>query len=186
MKKISIFILLTSLTIILQADLPKGEILRSEKCYEEGLIPDKYVDKSDAAGYTALMNAVSSGDSALVQKLIDCGANVKKANSYTGQTPLMFAAARNLEIARYLIEKGADTNAADSEGFTPLMIATLEDKPKVVTLLLDKGANPSLVNKKGKTALDLTSIRINRWTKVERPGIARLLENYIEKEKISS
>src|SRR3989339_762205 len=154
MKKISIFILLTSLTIILQADLPKGEILRSEKCYEEGLIPDKYVDKSDAAGYTALMNAVSSGDSALVQKLIDCGANVKKANSYTGQTPLMFATEKNYpKIVNLLIDNGANINFRDKEGGTALLNAALTQNFALVRLLIEKGADINQANKKGETPL---------------------------------
>lgn len=157
--------------------------LRSEECFKKGLITDPYIDKADAAGYTALMNAILNGDKGLVQQLIDCGANVKKANNYTGETPLMFAAARDFEITKCLIEHKANVNAADSEGFTPLMIATLQDKPRIVTLLLENGADPSLVNKKGKSALDLTSIRINRWTKIERPEIAKLLENYMPKEK---
>ena len=48
---------------------------------------------------------------------------------------------------------GADFEAKNSEGQTPLIVATTEGKKDVVKLLLIKGADRSQVDNNGRTAL---------------------------------
>ena len=56
-------------------------------------------------------------------------------------TPLHFAAEKNsLEVARLLIEHGADVNAKDSV-FTPLDMAAEFNSIDVARLLIEQGAN---------------------------------------------
>jgi hypothetical protein len=51
--------------------------------------------------------------------------------------------AKDLDRVRFLIEKGADVNARDSGGFTPLDTAARNRSASLVEVLIDAGANPN-------------------------------------------
>lgn len=59
----------------------------------------------------------------------------------------------NLKLVKHFLEKGADVNGLDDNGFTPLMMAASEDQPEIAQLLIDKGAKVNFVNSQGWTAL---------------------------------
>ena len=54
-----------------------------------------------------------------------------------------------------LIERKADINNREGNGFTPLMLAAMRGNFQVAALLLEKGADMTAVNKFGKNALQL-------------------------------
>ena len=60
--------------------------------------------------------------------------------------PLLFIAALrgNIELAQFLIEKGADVNMQDEYGFTAMYDAACNGHSDVVKMLLDGGARPDL------------------------------------------
>ena len=60
-----------------------------------------------------------------------------------------------VEVARLLLDAGADVNARDKEGNTALILAC--DNPEQVLLLLQAGADPNVRNHEGETALSKTS-----------------------------
>lgn len=71
---------------------------------------------------TPLFVAISKGDVATVKKFVEYGVNVNESKN--GMTPLMYAARyNNAEIAKFLIEKGADISAKDNNGYTALKLA---------------------------------------------------------------
>ncbi len=51
-----------------------------------------------------------------------------------------------------LIERKADINNREGNGFTPLMLAAMRGNFQVAALLLEKGADMTAVNKFGKNA----------------------------------
>lgn len=57
-----------------------------------------------------------------------------------------------------LLDEGADVNARDDFGNTPLLLALDRGKTKVAKLLIDRGADVNVMNKKGWTALMLAAV----------------------------
>jgi ankyrin repeat protein len=94
--------------------------------------------KTGKGGFTALLFAVSSGDKPTVQELLDASQDVNRP-AIDGTTALLLALYRHvnpmnhfpydtevvgdLEMARLLLDHGANVNAADAEGVTPLAAA---------------------------------------------------------------
>jgi hypothetical protein len=76
----------------------------------------------------------------LAKQLIQHGANVKAVSTRNGETPLHRAcssrAVTNLDYVEYLLEVGADPNAQDFFGLTPLMHTTM-DAPGAAKFLLN-------------------------------------------------
>ena len=67
------------------------------------------------------------------------------------------AIANRVEMARLLIERGADVNHVDKKGMTPLLYAASIDfgDSAMIDLLLKSGARATARTKEGLTALDL-------------------------------
>jgi len=103
---------------------------------------------------TPLMNAVGKGDIKEAERLLSSGADVNE-RWFDNYTPLHFAAfyASQPNVAALLIEKGADVNAKDNYGRTPLYVAAWKGQVNFVTLLLKKGADPGIATNEGKTPL---------------------------------
>jgi ankyrin repeat protein len=59
----------------------------------------------------------------------------------------------DMQVVRKLLENGADLNARDAEGNTPLILASFYASPQCVELLIDNGADVNSANKAGATAL---------------------------------
>ena len=54
-----------------------------------------------------------------------------------------------------MIQNGADVNAADNDGNTPLMHSVISENVKVIEILIENGANIEVKNAEGKTAYEL-------------------------------
>jgi hypothetical protein len=64
----------------------------------------------------------------------------------------------HLEVVRWLLEKGADVNAAEENGWTALMVASDNGHLPVVKLLVEKGADVNKAKNNGRTALIFASL----------------------------
>ena len=74
-------------------------------------------------------------------------------------TPLIWASIYgNTEIARFFLEKGADVNATNINGYTALMEASKKGHTEIAALLIEKGANVYVADGAGFIALILASI----------------------------
>ena len=107
-----------------------------------------------------LLQAARGGDLKQVEQLIAAGANVNVRETRrpnVGRTPLHYAAGQyndagpglHLEVARLLLGKGADVNAAAEGGYTPLHVASGLGHLEMAELLLSQGANPNAKDRRG-------------------------------------
>jgi len=98
------------------------------------------VNASDVHGRTPLYFAVTLAGKASVKLLLESGAKVDVRDVARKMTPLHLASAFGKEeIAQLLIAHGADVNAKDGEGKTPIQYAK-DCSAKIVELLKAKGA----------------------------------------------
>jgi ankyrin repeat protein len=73
-----------------------------------------------------------------------------------GATPLLLSISiEKYEMAKILIESGADITIGDNENISPLSLAALVGNLEIVKLLMDKGANQYLKTDKGNYPLAL-------------------------------
>jgi len=93
-------------------------------------------------GDTALMFAARVGDSTSAKLLVTAGANVNDADAWGISATVLAAHSGYGELVDFLLEKGADPNAA-AAGFTALHAAIMRRDEKMVSALLAHGADPN-------------------------------------------
>lgn len=123
-------------------------------------------------GITPLAWAIGDGKFFAAKALIDAGADVNAPSGYENVTPLMVAATQlaaktrsgnlaqgpqPLDLARALIDKGADVKRVSKDGVNALMIAAGHNNAPVIGLLIGAGADPNAKSAQGKTALEIAS-----------------------------
>ncbi len=88
----------------------------------------------------------------LYQKIYEKSGHPVTLKDKHGATPLHMVA--NVEIMRFLLDRGADVSARDANEETPLMRASRRGNAEQVELLLTKGADVNARDKDGSTVLD--------------------------------
>jgi hypothetical protein len=101
-----------------------------------------------------LIAAALKTDTATMESAIKSGADVNVAVEGLGPS-IVIASLGNYSGVQLLLDRRANINAEDSEGYTALINASVGNSPGMVRLLLSKGANvnaPSNLMVKGKKA----------------------------------
>jgi ankyrin repeat protein len=95
----------------------------------------------------------------LVSDLITLGANVNWQDEENyNSTPLhVVSIFGSVEIARMLIDAGADLNVQDKDGWTPLHDSARFGIVEIVRMLIDAGANKDIQNNAGKLPYELAT-----------------------------
>ncbi|HOJ99045.1 MAG: ankyrin repeat domain-containing protein [Treponemataceae bacterium] len=110
-------------------------------------------DSRDKRGVPVLCLAARSGNRAMVDLLIDAGAQVNLRSEDRGSTALMDAVSGGFyEIVEDLLEAGTDVNIKSKDDQTALVIAVGKGDPQLVKVLLEHGANPDIPDKLGLSA----------------------------------
>jgi len=96
--------------------------------------------------------AVITGNSEALEQHIAAGSNLNEKDPFGGSSPLISAAVFGKpEMAKTLIDAGADLDFQNNDGSTALHTAAFFCRPEIVKMLLDKGADKTIKNKYSAT-----------------------------------
>ncbi|KAK7077573.1 hypothetical protein SK128_012480 [Halocaridina rubra] len=122
-----------------------------------------------------LLRATAQSDVGRVCQLVAAGLSINSYdNPLSRNTPLHWAASfADVDTLTCLLARGADVNAANSDGATPLHDAVARGEENVIQILLEHDANPHIQcfkgRHKGKTAFDIAS---------RKPQLQSFMEDY--------
>lgn len=124
---------------------------------EQGIDPNRL----DSLLLSPLHYAVQQKNLGILAMLLEAGAKVDlRSGGQLGATPLMWACAQqDAQVARLLLDSGADLNAIDLQGDPVVNWAAYYGHPEVLKLLVDKGVDVSVHSKHG----DAGDVLLRLW-----------------------
>jgi ankyrin repeat protein len=116
-----------------------------------------HVDARSPDGFTPLQLAAYFGAPAAAALLIERGAHVDAVADNPQQVTALHAAVagRHPEVVRLLLAAGAQPDARQHGGWTPLLAAAQHGDAEMVEALLDAGADPTAANDEGVRPAEL-------------------------------
>jgi ankyrin repeat protein len=122
--------------------------------------------------YNAAVAAASSGDLVTLQAHVDNDRALLQVTEWDGRTLLHDAVDKSqLEVTKYLLDRGANIEAVTADGRTVLHMAAQHGDIPMISLLLGRGAIVNPIDNEGWTPLD-------RATKWEHPNAVDYLRKH--------
>ena len=116
------------------------------------------IDEPHVGPRDALARAVAKGNLEETKKRLGNARRINARQGEGGSTLLSTAALHGrLDIAKYLIERGAKVDATNNDGNTPLHVAAFLCRTEIVQLLLDQGGSVTQKSNRGETPIDVVS-----------------------------
>ena len=111
------------------------------------------VGLADATGLTPLDYAVFADDVPSIERLVAIGYALDTRDIHDGTLLHSATLVGSQKSMSFLLSHGADPNARNSGGGTPLMVAVSQNRPELVWPLIEAGASAALRTSAGLTAL---------------------------------
>ena len=135
--------------------------------------------------------AVITENKEALKQHIAAGSNINEKDPFGGSSPLISASVFGKpEMAKILIDAGADIDFQNNDGSTALHTAAFFCRPEIVKMLLDKGADKTIKNNFGATAYESvatpfseTKSSYDMMSKILGPMGLKLDYVYIEKTR---
>ena len=141
---------------------------------ESATAAEKKIRRDRVPSRLGLWDAIAENDLKKVRDVIRRGANVSARDPESGSTPLGQAALLgNVEIGKFLIQKGARVSGSNRDGNTPLHIAAFLCDFEFVQILLEQGADRNKKNGDGRVPVDVISSDWNKRTAEFYKGIGK-------------
>lgn len=94
-----------------------------------------------------MLYAAIGNHTKLAELLLNARADINSTSTYMGISPAGMTSLHwtikygNIGLARELIRRGANTEATDSLGLTPLLLAIVENQDDIAMMLMEAGVN---------------------------------------------
>lgn len=116
--------------------------------------PQPLLPPHQQPGAVAMHEATRNRDLETMGRLVEAHPQLIGSLDVVGRTPLSMACLRgHMEVAAWLLDRGADANATDSNHRTAMYNAASYGFTEVVALLLARGGDPSIGDVEGNTPL---------------------------------
>ncbi|XP_053740682.1 DNA-binding protein RFXANK isoform X1 [Synchiropus splendidus] len=113
------------------------------------------LSKQDERGFTPLMWAAAFGEKAMVDFLLERGANPKTMARERESALSLASSGGYVDVVETLLRRGVDVNVYDWNGGTPLLYAVRGNHVRCVETLLAKGADMTVESDSGYNPMAL-------------------------------
>ncbi|EDL00857.1 ankyrin repeat, family A (RFXANK-like), 2, isoform CRA_d, partial [Mus musculus] len=116
---------------------------------------ENVINHTDEEGFTPLMWAAAHGQIAVVEFLLQNGADPQLLGKGRESALSLACSKGYTDIVKMLLDCGVDVNEYDWNGGTPLLYAVHGNHVKCVKMLLENGADPTIETDSGYNSMDL-------------------------------
>uniref|UniRef100_A0A2K5RQE4 Ankyrin repeat family A member 2 n=1 Tax=Cebus imitator TaxID=2715852 RepID=A0A2K5RQE4_CEBIM len=145
------------------------------------LLANNVINHTDEEGFTPLMWAAAHGQIAVVEFLLQNGADPQLLGKGRESALSLACSKGYTDIVKMLLDCGVDVNEYDWNGGTPLLYAVHGNHVKCVKMLLENGADPTIETDSGYNSMDLAvALGYRSVQQVIESHLLKLLQNIKE------
>ncbi|XP_059114891.1 ankyrin repeat family A protein 2-like [Peromyscus eremicus] len=142
---------------------------------------ENVINHTDEEGFTPLMWAVAHGQMAVVQFLLQNGADPQLLGKGRERAPSLTCSKGYTDIVKMLLDCGVGVNEYDWNGGTPLLYVVHGNHVKCVKMLLENGADPTTERDSGHNSMDsAVALGYRSVQQIIESHLLKLLQNIKE------